>query len=154
MLPNKVSLSLQSSPGRLITIANVEGGLTQDITSSDVSSIKWVQCEDALSITSASIPNILGFVRQIYLHSFRVAIARKVPYSDQDSEDRAFQKAQQKPSRNGLIRTTKWNTTTTQAVPSTRSTPVDQFRSEEELEILTRSQSTRFYFIGRGDEHA
>ncbi|EED15800.1 conserved hypothetical protein [Talaromyces stipitatus ATCC 10500] len=148
-----------TSLGRLITVAKVGAGLTQDITWSDVTYIKWVQCEGALSITSASLPNILGFARQIYWHGFRVSIARKVRYSRQGSGTghsktrQNFHEMNAIAPENGIIRTTEWNTTTTQTVPSTRSTPADQFGSEEELGILTGSQPTRFYFIGRGDEH-
>lgn len=148
-----------TSLGRLITVAKVGAGLTQDITWSDVTYIKWVECEGALSITSASLPNILGFARRIYFQGFRVATARSVPYSLENSGT-GHSKTRQKfhemdtiAHENAIIQTTEWNTTTTQTVPSTRSTPEDNLGSEEELGILTGSQSRRFYFIGRGDEH-
>ncbi|QKX60761.1 uncharacterized protein TRUGW13939_07907 [Talaromyces rugulosus] len=110
-----------TSLGRLVTVAKVGAGLTQDITWSDVTYIKWVQCEGALSIASACLPNIMSFGRRLKQHGVRAAVRGKSAYASQGASARHdFRKIG----------------------PSTteESGPKDPYGSDEELRVLTAPQ--------------
>jgi hypothetical protein len=109
-----------TSCSRLITLAKLGNNLTTDFTWNDITYIKWVQCEGALSILSACLPNIVSFGRRVHQHGMRAALSGKSVYV-QRAVSHSFYKIDSR---------TDWNVRVSPAHNG-------QVGNEEELRVLT-----------------
>ena len=144
-----------TSLGRLITVAKVGAGLTEDITWSDVTYIKWVQCEGALSITSACLPNILSLGRRMHQHGLRAALKGK-PLDLSHSATLNHTQARHDFRKLGGTVGQGLDSKREGSMSTDTTIPKDPFGSEEELRVLTTPVEThsRSYYVERGYEMA
>ena len=143
-----------TSLGRLVTVAKVGARLTQDITWSDVTYIKWVQCEGALSITSACLPNIFGLGRRIHQHGLKATLTRK-PLDLSHSATLTQRDFRQIGDSNGEGSLKHEKSKRGGSVSTNTTTPKDPFGSEEELTTLAmpvQGPKTARHYMERYDD--